>query len=165
MAAGLALQASAADDRDVGSHLLEGRDLTATSHHRQVVQAGGVAFRSLSALLAVHDVPEAEQMCRSLMKECPRRRGFGAWGARACDRWALLFDRRGCRLSGLLWLRLRLGDGLHSDFGLRDSRSLVLAPSRPASPPLGRLHGWRLRRLRRFGLRNCFSLCRNRFIC
>jgi hypothetical protein len=133
------------------------------SNHRPVVQSGCVSLGRRSTLLAVHGVPEVEQVCGSLAKESARgrrgrrlrRRGpsldlFHRIGLRG---WRC--RRLGCCRSCLgLWLR----DGLHSDLGLRGPRGLVLCPSRPPPPSLG-LRRIRLGRLWRSVCRGLLFWC------
>ena len=76
--AGLALQARAADDRDVAPHPL---------HHRPGVQSARVLLGRRGSLLAVHHVPEVEQVRRSLAEERARGRGLWTWGA-LHNRWS-----------------------------------------------------------------------------
>ena len=110
------------------------------SYHRPSLQTARVSLGGRSPFLAVHDIPEVEQVRRSLAIESARgqrlrRRGTSFHGA-------LLSHRIGC--SGRLgWprlrscLRFRLGDRLHPDLGLDGARCLILGPSRSASAPLG----------------------------
>ena len=141
----------------------------AFSHHRPGLQAGGVALGGRSPLMAVHRVSQVEELSRSLAIESARGRGFGA-------RWSFLYNSgkgfRTCwpffRNRSPAWCRLGLRfhgwrDGFHPDLGLPCSRGLVLAPGRPASPPLWFRWGFRRRglwsglcRCLRDGLCNCF---------
>ncbi len=47
---------------------------------RPGVQASGVALRNAGPLLAVHDIPEVEQVGGGLPEERARGRGLRAWG-------------------------------------------------------------------------------------
>ena len=129
MAAGLAFQARAADDRDVAPHL----------HHRPGVQSARVLLGHRGSLLAVHHVSEIQKVRRSLAEERARAGRLWTWGrsTTGVDLSGKSTAAAGVTPDAPDWA----GAGFGSGCGMGSTRTLTLGALslEPAGLPLPRL--------------------------